>query len=1013
MHNAERPRRASWPARAFGVKPDELPGLLALMGLFFLVVCAVGVLRPIKNALALDGLGATDFYRVYLVSAAVVLFVPAFNRLADRLKWRVLFSAIAFFFAANLLLFRLWYVEGSAAFGLLFYGWYDLFAAALVTQFFMATHLYFNARSARRAYPIIIAGGSIGAAVGGGITGIFATIVGAENLLLVAAGLIAVFAAAIPWVLRDPAVQPPPRRRSKTVSVGSAREIFAHRHVRLIAAAVLLTVLVKQLVDYQFNVITKDVFQTRDAISAFQGTFNAATQWLPVVVLVALRPALRRWGIGVAVLLLPVFMVATTALLALTFGLVAAAAAKGAETSLRYSAERAGREILYVPVPDEIKLKAKAYIDVAVEKGLGKLGSALLIMVLLSFMSYREVAWVALGLAALWLALAIAVRREYVLTLARSIEGRFASLNGVYASLMDASTLPVLRAALSHPSALRTAFGLELVAQLPRQDLTALGPDLNRLAAHEHEQIRAAALAQLAREPSVLDAAGARVRLLDESPEVRTAAVHALLAAAGTSAPALLSELLRHDRFEVRTAALTAVLGNGAAPELHAAARRHVEEQRIPAGDSPAERRAELALAAAALADGAGEIERFLDDEDPRIRTVALRSAALLGATRCCGRMVAALGDRRTRAAAHDALAHLGAAAIEPLADALLDVRTDPRVRRAVPATLARLPSQQAVDAMLQLVIAPETDQLLDHRVIRVLSKMRVRHPALVFDREQVQQVAQSACDAAARYASVQPTLSAVAAAARDDRIAGLLIHALAEAWEERREDVFRCLGMIYPPAEVHRAHDALARGGPTERANAREWLEQMLGTATFRRLSAVLDPDDALIQPATPGALTTDTEPCVALLARALTNPAEADMELIEKVFLLQQVDLLQGARAAHVALLASIAEEIEMPAQRVVLAAGAVPDAMYVVTRGSVELHGVGHDLVVGTEHAFGTWALIDDQPSHVEARTLEACRLLRVTREDFHDLLADHSELAIGLLRGLARRMRRVVA
>jgi CRP-like cAMP-binding protein len=135
--------------------------------------------------------------------------------------------------------------------------------------------------------------------------------------------------------------------------------------------------------------------------------------------------------------------------------------------------------------------------------------------------------------------------------------------------------------------------------------------------------------------------------------------------------------------------------------------------------------------------------------------------------------------------------------------------------------------------------------------------------------------------------------------------------------------------------------------------------------------------------------------------------------MELIEKVFLLQQVDLLQGARSAHIALLASIAEEIDIPADSVVLAAGAVPDAMYVVTRGSIQLHGVGHDIVAGPEHAFGTWALIDDQPTQVEARTLEPSRLLRVTREDFHDLLADHPELAIGILRGLARRVRRLVA
>jgi ATP/ADP translocase len=1012
MDNAKRTRGASWASAAFGVStPGELPRLLALMALFFLVVCAVGILRPIKNALALDGLGATDFYHVYLVSAVVVLFVPVFNRIADRLPWRVLFGAVALFFALNLLLLRLWYVEGSGVFGLVFYGWYDLFAAALVTQFFMATQFYFDARSARRAYPLVIAGGSIGATTGGAVTGFFATSVGTPNLLLVAAALITVFALCIPWVLRDAAPRPS-RRPSTAASTGSIREIFSHRHVRLIAVAVLLTVIVKQLVDYQFNAITKDVFVTRDAISAFQGRFNAATQWLPIVVLIALRPALRRWGIGIAVLLLPVFMLATTAALALTFGLVAAAAAKGAETSLRYSAERAGREILYVPVPDEIKLKAKAYIDVAVEKGIGKVASALLIMALLPFMSYRQLGWVAVVLSAVWLVMAISVRREYIVTLARSIEGRFASLRGVYASLLDANTFHVLRAALAHPSALRTAFGLELVEQLPAREVTAFAPDLNRLAVHEQEHIRVAALKQLARAPSGLDAACAHERLLDVSPEVRTAAVHALLAAAGSQAPVLLHELLQHERPEVRAAALAAVLGNGAGPALHAAAREYIEAQRVPVGNATAEMRSERALAAAAMPDGALQIAAFIEDDDPGVRATALRSAALLGATMYSGHMVAALGDPRTREAARDALSHLGAPAVGPLADALLDTRTDPRIRRVVPAALVRLPSQQTVDVMLRLVLAAETDQLLDHRTIRALSKLRARNPELSFDRAQVDLVTGAACDAAARYASVRPGVRAVDAAS-DSRIATALVRALDEAWTERREDVFRCLGMIHPSAGVHRAHDALVRGGAMERANAREWLEHTIGPAQFRRLSAVLEPGGAAVKPITPTVLVADAEPWVALLARALTHPAETDMELIEKVFLLQQVDLLQGARGAHIALLASIAEEVDIPADSVVLAAGAVPDAMYVVTRGSVQLHGVGHDLVAGPEHAFGTWALIDDQPTQVEARTLEPSRLLRVTRDDFHDLLADHPELAIGILRGLARRMRRLVA
>ncbi|MFW6206271.1 MAG: hypothetical protein ACOC5I_03460, partial [Gemmatimonadota bacterium] len=139
------------------------------MAMFFLVVTAVGILKPVRNAFALSGLGDRQFYKVYLVSAVVLLFVPLYNRLADRIGWRTLVPGVAIFFGLNLLLFRLFYSPGSTAFGMVFYGWYDLFAAALVTQFFVATQLLLTARSAKSAYPLIIGGGAVGAMLGGGI----------------------------------------------------------------------------------------------------------------------------------------------------------------------------------------------------------------------------------------------------------------------------------------------------------------------------------------------------------------------------------------------------------------------------------------------------------------------------------------------------------------------------------------------------------------------------------------------------------------------------------------------------------------------------------------------------------------------------------------------------------------------------------------------------------------------------------------------------------------------------
>jgi CRP-like cAMP-binding protein len=82
-------------------------------------------------------------------------------------------------------------------------------------------------------------------------------------------------------------------------------------------------------------------------------------------------------------------------------------------------------------------------------------------------------------------------------------------------------------------------------------------------------------------------------------------------------------------------------------------------------------------------------------------------------------------------------------------------------------------------------------------------------------------------------------------------------------------------------------------------------------------------------------------------------------------------------------------------------------------VVTTGEIGLHGGGEHMAMAPEQAFGTWALIDEEPARLTAQANRPSRLLRITRSDFHDLMADHPELALGMLQGLARRMRSLVA
>jgi AAA family ATP:ADP antiporter len=1057
-------------SRLSDVDRGQLVRLLALMGLFFLVICAIGILRPIKNAVALGGLGETEFYQVYVISAVVVGFVPLYNWLGEHVRWRRMISATALAFAAVLLIFRGTYREGSAVYGLLFYGWYDLLAAVMVTQFFMATQLQFDARTAKRFYPLVIAGGSLGATLGGLVTGLSADLLGVPNLILVAAVLIGTFAVAVPFVtegeatLESPDVHPVPEETDASGGP-SLKRVFGNAEVRLITASVLLTILVKQLVDYQFNTISAEVFVTTTAISEFQGWFNAGTQWLPLVVLVGLRPLLQRWGVGIALFMLPVFMLGANLGLALSWSLVAAVTAKAGDTGIRYAAERTAREILYVPVPEDLKMRAKGYIDVAVEKGVGKVLSAVMIFALLGFMDYRELGWVAAGLALVSLVVARAIHGEYLEALAASFRDRRVSLKGLFASLGDASALPVVREALGQDDPAQLAFALDVLEEADPDDVRDLADEIAPLLDHPSAEIRARALDLVPAAPAAFASAPVEPRLEDPEARVREAAVRAWVAQRDGSGDAV-RELLHRDEPEVRRALLRCV-GRG---ELPAAGSGLVDGSYLTRrwggdADEDAERdaRLDVALASAAVEEPRAArpyLERLLRDTDPEVASAALLSAARLELPGSEEVTVEALGSPATRQAAGDALVARGERVVELLGRHLADDAGRREVRLHLPRVLARIRCQASVDVLLASYAAPETDQLLDFRTLKALNKLRASGEDLRFDEAAVRSALGRELAAARRYGRAEDTLAPVA----DGPASRLLHRAVQEARDRRREAAFRCLGLLLPPDRVYRCYLAVTRGERRVRASAVEWLERMVDRELFERLRPLLgegterstgsdaeaslehvlrelgrDKDRWLTRCAiwagaemgvsglarlTEGNRGDPADDELRALARKLEeaavdaptvhhDPKERSMNLVQKVFLLQHVDLLHGARSEHLALVASVAGLVEADAGARLLRRGEPPDAMFVVVDGTVELRRDGDALKVATDGmAFGTWALVDEEPSLVDARATDATTLLRISRRDFHDVLADNPELALGLLQGLSQRVRELI-
>ena len=133
----------------------------------------------------------------------------------------------------------------------------------------------------------------------------------------------------------------------------------------------------------------------------------------------------------------------------------------------------------------------------------------------------------------------------------------------------------------------------------------------------------------------------------------------------------------------------------------------------------------------------------------------------------------------------------------------------------------------------------------------------------------------------------------------------------------------------------------------------------------------------------------------------------------VVEKVIFLQNVDVFEAVPTEQLAYLAAIAEEVTYLSGDPIYEVDQESDALYLVLEGKVRLHRDGEEITTaGAKEAFGTWALFDDEPRVATSTAVEDCRLLRIDREDFLELLSDHVEITQGVFKTIVRRMRGLI-
>ncbi|MDP2343129.1 MAG: Npt1/Npt2 family nucleotide transporter [Deltaproteobacteria bacterium] len=840
----------AWVLDALQIREGELRRVLSLALYLVLAVSTFITGRIARDALFLTVFQKEDLAYMY-ISVAVMVPIPAylFARVADRFRRdkllvMTLLGTVVCMGGVRVLLFS----KHSWVY-ILLYNFVEIYGTFLILQFWTFAGDLFSSREAKRLFPIVSAGSVLAGIVCGLAVSGLVRAVGTENLLLLQMVLLSLAAIVIARLghaergrLRDAIVkqQVSPRHKKQTQFgvTSQTKGVFQSKHLRIIAGMTVATFVTVPLIDYQFKVLVKEHFTAgsvvdTDAMSAFMGLFSAATGIIAAVMQLGFTGRiLERFGVVFSLLLLPFTLL--LGLFSMLGGVLqafyAAVFTKGAENSFRYSIYDATMQVLYTPVPSNVRGRAKTFIDGIIKPVAGGLAGAVMVLLVGPMhVPVTSLGIVAVGLVGCWIVLIFRMRGEYVKELLATLRKRKLDFSDKNLVINDVEAVNVLRARLNSPDDSEVRNAIELCRRVQGHDLS---PELARLLTHHTPDLRIGALEILGDRQLAVDLELIEARFKDDNDDVRAAAIRAFCALVGEPAVAIIEPHLKAASPAVRGAAVASIIRHGglegilhAADDLKAMLSSQDEDVRFACARVLQEVGFQRFYAPA---------QKLLADESPRVRSAAIAAAGAMRSPELVPTLIYKLRDRDTMRAAQMALSQYGDDVIETLATVLSQTKEDAVLRRQVPRILERIGTRRALETLVHCLNVDDGETRKE--VARATSRLRERL-GITIDEARVKKLVVAEVHRHYQLLAMVFDLRELADDPRD-----LLRDALEERQRKSLDRIFRFLATVHPPKAIETIWGNLTSSAPALRANAVEVLDNLLDADDKRRLLPIVE---------------------------------------------------------------------------------------------------------------------------------------------------------------------------
>jgi len=1020
-------------------------------------------------AISITGTAARDAYFLNMVdkkylplmflAIAIVLsiVIEIYSRLSKNRDLSTIVTGTGIIFIATLLAIQK-HLEGWVIPFL--YVWKDVIDAIIITQFWLIASQVFDPRQAKRLFGLLGAGGALAAIIIGSSISQFVSVFGSENLLFVTMSFIIIV------ILMANLIRPY-RNLNEQKHQTSKKDVHKNTgksftpYLKSLAIIIGLAAVASRVVDYQFKITAVASFPNQDDLVNFFGQYYAVTGVATMIIqLFITSRLLSRFGIIVAILILPTLFMAGAAGFLMSPVLAAVYISKFSDQVFRFTFHNASIQLLWIPVKRTIKNRLKPVIEGSIRAGLEGVSGILIFLSITMFnvpIHYLSISIILIAIY--WIKRSFRLKKLYIKELQSAIEKRELNFEELTLDIQDEAMVKTINLALNNDDESQQVLALEMIKDIP---LTPWKDSLNRLL-NDGSMIVKKEILNISFDDENIISDQKIISLINNESDLEIESIEIAGKRKLTDALPIIMDRIDAENKEKQLIAAAAIRN------IDPDSSNKEKDLLLSAFNSNDENICSLIIIQMKndneiLPDE--KLIKYLNEESSKVRNAALSVAESRASLVLLPHIIQCLSYPRSAMPARSALQVYDENEVVKL---LIENAQNQNVEKSlvigVIRTIKKYPTKDSIDMLLS-VISPKippiqavaVDSLihiarelpLDEKQIAITKEELIKTSKYAYEKIiALSQIEENEKNQLLRYLlqdevrKLIPVIMKLGILDKPQTPIETYIQYVLNNEEDKLPYVLEFFENIFSQEErkiVNSLIDDISIEDKCKVAknhfdelttDINQFLGYYIGTIQELKVALTLDyafrtnnqeilgkanwnnlPESFIIKDIitrhskeSPDSLNTWPINDYLLDSNQLTM-----YSTLEKAMILKSVDLFASIPSQELIRVAQIAEEEEYQTDTSLCKEGDYGDCMYIIANGKVKVHKGDHTLVELEKGAFvGDMALLDQEPRSADLTTSLETTLLKISQDAFYELMSSNFEIMNGILKIISSRLR----